>query len=307
VTLTCYSRTSASVEAVAQAFGINPAHTLDELFERQPEAVFVLTREEQRLAATEALLPFQPKRLFLEKPLVARHGQAEVVEADFWDGKKLLEQAQAAGTEVAMVFNYRFFDQTQRAIRLIQERKFGAVVNVVAFSHFACWSHCIDLILMLAGPVQEISAQVGSRTHAFNAAAVPDVAASFLIGEQATGTILGTAGLDWRFPLFELTINFEYGRIHCRGLDQTMEVLDYREQVHQVFTPTRDTSRWDKYNESFEKSIDAYLASIRSNSPPPVPGLAGLLELQFEAGLKKSIADKRPIRLAETFPIDPVH
>jgi hypothetical protein len=37
-----------------------------------------------------------------------------------------------------------------------------------------------------------------------------------------------------------------------------------------------------------------------------VPGLAGLRELQFEAGLKKSIADRQPVILAEAFPIDPL-
>ena len=141
VTLTCYSRTQEWAEAVGQKFGVSVVRTIKELFERQPETVFVLTGEQQRLEATQALLPFKPKRLFLEKPLVARAGQARIVQEDFWDGKTLLQQAQDAGAEVAMVFNYRFFDQTQRAKRLIQERNFGSAVNVIALSHFATWSH----------------------------------------------------------------------------------------------------------------------------------------------------------------------
>ena len=39
----------------------------------------MLTSEAYRLEATQALLPFKPKRIFLEKPLVARGGQAHVV------------------------------------------------------------------------------------------------------------------------------------------------------------------------------------------------------------------------------------
>jgi predicted dehydrogenase len=255
VSVTCYSRSPARAEAVGRQFGVRVAATPAALFEREPAAVLVLTREEQRLVAARALLPFRPKRLFFEKPLVARNGQTDVVEADFWDGKELLQAAQAAGTETAMVFNYRFFDQTQRAISLIRDRRFGAAVNIVAFSHFACWSHCIDLITLLAGPVREISAQAGTRTHAFNTATPVDVAASFMTDNQASGTILGTAGLNWEFPLFELTINFEGGRIHMRGLDQTMEVVDYHGNVHEHFAPSRQTSRWDKYNRSFEKSV----------------------------------------------------
>jgi len=180
------------------------------------------------------------------------------VQQDFWDGKTLLLQAQEVGAEVAMVFNYRFFDQIQLAQRLIQERNFGDAINVVALTHFA------------------------------------------------TGVLLGTSGINWNFPLFELTVNFEGGRFHFRDLDQDMEVLDYHHSLHQLFSPSRDESRWARYNESFEKSVDAYLASIRKGAPPPVPGIAGLLELQFEASLKKSIAERRPVIPAEEFPTDPV-
>ncbi len=307
VSLTCYSRTPERAEMVGRKFGVRVVRSLEELYERQPETIFVLTGEQQRLEATQALLPFKPRRLFLEKPLVARRGQANVVQEDFWDGKTLLQQAQEAGVEVAMVFNYRFFDQTRRARKLIQERRFGTAVNVVALSHFATWSHCIDLILQFAGPLREISAQVGAKTYPFlDAGDVPDVVASYLIGESATGTILGTSAINWDFPLFELIISFERGRVHFRGLDQDMEILDYGDSVHEVYLPSRETSRWKKYEESFEKSVDAYLESIRNGVPPPVPGCAGLLELQFEAALKKSIAERRAVVPSEEFPTEPV-
>lgn len=307
VSLTCYSRTPERAEMVGRKFGVRVARSLEELCERQPETIFVLTGEQQRLEATQALLPFKPRRLFLEKPLVARRGQANVVQEDFGDGKTLLQQAQEAGTEVAMVFNYRFFDQTRRAKRLIQDRRFGAAVNVVALSHFATWSHCIDLILQFAGPLREISAQEGTKTYPFlDAGDVPDVVASYLIGENGSGTILGTSAINWDFPLFELIIGFERGRVHFRGLDQDMEILDYGDSVHEIYLPSRETSRWKKYEESFEKSVDAYLESIRNGVPPPVPGCAGLLELQFEAALKKSIAERRAVVPSEEFPTEPV-
>ena len=304
--LTCYSRSFENTQTVARRFGIHPARTLDELFERTPDVVFVLTNVEQHLESTQALLPFKPRRLFLEKPLVAKGGQAHVTEQDFWDGKDLLLQAQEAGTETAMVFNYRFFDQIQRAKRLIQERHFGDTISVVAFTHFACWSHSIDLVMNFAGPVREISAHQGTQAYPFEGAEATDVAASFLIGEHATGVLLGTSGISWNLPLFELTVNFERGRIHCRDLDQDMEVLDYHQNTHELFSQPRDESRWAKYNQSFEKSVDAYLDAVRAGAPPPVPGIAGLLELQFEASIKKSIAERRPVRPFDEFPTDPV-
>ncbi|MCB0187667.1 MAG: hypothetical protein KDE31_25535, partial [Caldilineaceae bacterium] len=62
-------------------------------------------------------------------------------------------------------------------------------------------------------------------------------------------------------------------------------------------------SRWDQYRASFGKAINAYLDTIQQGTPPPVPGLAGLQELQFEAALKRSIAEQRPVVVAEEFPI----
>ena len=117
VSLTLYSRTRERADALGERFGVPVAGSLDDLLGREPEAVFVLTGEQERLEVTRALLPFGPKRLFLEKPLMARGGQANVVEQDFWDGKALLEEANAAGAGVAMVFNYRFFDQTMTGPR----------------------------------------------------------------------------------------------------------------------------------------------------------------------------------------------
>ena len=304
VSVTCYSRTAEKAREVAEECGARHARTLEELFEPEPDAVMVLTREEQRLEASRALLPFRPRRLFFEKPLTARQGQARVAQEDFWEGKEMLLQAKDAGAETAMVFNYRFFDQTQRARQLIEERDLGAPVNAVALVHYACWSHCIDLVLQFAGPVREISAQAGALARPCPGDVdAPDVAAAFRAGEGVAGTIVGTGGIDFGSPLFELIFSFERGRIHMRGLDEEMELLDYGSGVAEVLAPSRAASRWDKYAESFQKAVDAYLESIRQGAPPPVPGIAGLLELQFEAGLKKSIAEGRPVVLEEEFSV----
>ena len=62
-------------------------------------------------------------------------------------------------------------------------------------------------------------------------------------------------------------------------------------------------SRWDQYRASFEKSLVAYLDSIRQATPPLVSGLAGLEELQFEAALRRSIAQRRPVNVQDEFPV----
>ena len=89
-----------------------------------------------------------------------------------------------------------------------------------------------------------------------------------------------------------------------RDLDGDLELLDYRTGQHEQYALARDVSRWDQYRASFGKSINAYLASIRAGDPPPVPGMAGLQELQFEAAIKRSVAQNRPVVLTEDFPLD---
>ncbi len=133
--------------------------------------------------------------------------------------------------------------------------------------------------------------------------AARDVTAAFRTAADATGTLIGTSTLDWTFPLFELTFNFERGRIHLRDLDGDMEVLDAQSGRHETHAIARDRSRWQQYDDSFTKSILAYLKSLRAGTPPPIPGRAGLQELQVEAAIKRSIEHKRPIDLNAELPL----
>ena len=305
VTLGYYNRTQARAEACAARFGGQVFPSVAALVEWQPDTVFVLTGEKDRYAAACALLEQHPKRLFFEKPLVAHQGQENVTEHDFADAQKILLQAAAQGCETAMIFNYRFFEQSQAARRIAAERDFGAVRNISGLVHYACWSHAIDLVHFFAGPLAEISALQGQSVRIAGGMSAQDVTAAFRTENDATGTLIGTAALEWKYPLYELTFNFERGRIRMQDLDGEMTVMDSRRSAVESYRVTGgDKSRWDQYNRSFKQSIAAYLQSIRDHLPPPVPGKFGLLELQVEAALKRSIAQARPVKLADEFPVN---
>jgi predicted dehydrogenase len=130
-----------------------------------------------------------------------------------------------------------------------------------------------------------------------------DVVAAFRMETGATGTILGSAGMSWRHPLYELVLTFEHGRLHLRDLEGTLEILDGKSDYHETRSLSRHTSRWKQYEESFGHSLTAYLNSLRNGAPAPIPGLDGLMELQFEAALKRSISERRPVDLPKEYPL----
>ena len=304
ISLSYYNRTREKADSCAQTFGGWVADSVDQLMAESPDVVMLLTSETARYELATQVLGHQPTRVFFEKPLVAQQGQAHVTEDDFEKGRELLRLAQANGTETAMVFNYRFFDQTLAGKAACHRPTIWSdLIQATGFVHYACWSHCIDLIHYFGGLVAEITALSGAVERPAELMTATDVTAAFTMVNGATGTILGTAGFNFEFPLFELMLGFEGGRLTFRGLDGDMEVLDYSGHRHETLSLTRQTSRWDQYNRSFDKSVDAYLESVRDGAEPPVPGISGLQELQFEAALKRSIRLGRPVNVQEEFPL----
>ena len=305
VELGLYNRTRETTTDLAKKYGATAFADLGELAAWKPTSAFVLTRETCRYEHARKLIELGVPRLFFEKPLVAAKGQAHVSEEDFRQGRTLIELAAKNKCETAMIFNYRFFQQTVAAKKAARERGFGKVIHAVAQVHYACWSHCIDLIRYFAGNVVEITALSGidlRRSEEIQTTAA-DVAAAFRMENGATGTILGTAGMAWQHPLYELYLTLEKGRLHLRDIDGTLEILDGHGDFHETRALSRNTLRWNQYEQSFGHSLTAYLDSLRTGTPPPVPGLEGLLELQFEAALKRSAAEHRAVDLLKEYPL----
>lgn len=299
ITLSYYSRTFEKAEACARDFGGQAFASIEALLGDEPDTILVLTHETQRAEAIEMLLTGKPKRLFFEKPLVAKNGQANVSEGDFLQARALLQRAETLGCETAMVFNYRFFEQTQRALKILEERDFGRLTQATLLVNYACWSHCIDLLNLFGGRAVEISALAGNTEYQ----GAVDVSGAFRLENGATGTILGTSGTKFDHALYELHFSFERGSLHFSDLDGPLEIYDHASRYKETHGLIGNHSRWDQYQASFEKSLTAYLDSIRQSTPPPISGLAGLEELQFEAALRRSIAQRRPVNVQEELPL----
>ena len=303
VELAYWNRTEEKARAAASQFGGQVLPSLAELKAWKPEVAMVLTSERARYQVSTQVMGAAPPNLFFEKPLVAQEGQAHVSESDFELGRQLVGKAHEAGCRTAMVFNYRFLEQTLRARQIVEQRSFGPLVNASGLVHYACWSHCIDLVHLFAGDMATISALQGGRQYTAAGMSAADVAVTFTSTAGAAGTLIGTAGTAWQYPLFELSFTFEGGRIHMRDLDGELEVLDTSRREHERIAEVRDSSRWQSYSASFEKAVAAYLNSVLRDEEPPVPGRAGLQELQTEAAIERSIREGRPVSVQAELPL----
>ncbi len=295
------SRTPAKAEVCAGRYGGRVCSSVESLMAQKPDTVMILTNESEHASVAERVLKCCPPRIFFEKPLFAKYGQARVCEEDFLEARSFLCRARKLGVETAMNFNYRFFDQSRTFLKLRAERKLGKLLQCSLFVNYACWSHCIDLMNFFGLHPLCVSAQESADT--FSGAA--DIAAALRFSNGAAGTILGTNASSFSHPLYRNIFVFENGMICQNDLDAETEVYAKEEDGYkEKRCLTADHSRWDRYAESFRKSLCAYLESLRSGQAPPVSGLDGLRELRFEAALRRSAALGRCVRIEEEFPLE---
>ena len=123
------SRTPAKAEVCAGRYGGRVCSSVESLMAQKPDTVMILTNESEHASVAERVLKCCPPRIFFEKPLFAKYGQARVCEEDFLEARSFLCRARKLGVETAMNFNYRFFDQSRTFLKLRAERKLGKLLN----------------------------------------------------------------------------------------------------------------------------------------------------------------------------------
>jgi myo-inositol 2-dehydrogenase/D-chiro-inositol 1-dehydrogenase len=55
----------------------------------------------------------------------------------------------------------------------------------------------------------------------------------------------------------------------------------------------------DRYVESYRTEMVAFVEAVRNGTEPPVGGKDGLLSVAIGLAAKKSVAENRPVRVAE--------
>ncbi len=298
------SRTRSKVEKCVEKFGGIIVDSPAEMMKYNPDLIFVLTLEDKHYDLARELLKYHPKRLFFEKPLHARNGQAHVCENDFWEARKLLNQAEELGVETAIGFNYRFFETSKQIFNLVADKAMGELIQASFFVNYACWSHCIDLFRWLGGEPLTVTALNGNTEWGEGTMRAYDLSCALVMKNGGSATILGTSSSALNRPLYQALLNYEKGMITFGDLDAEVKIRRENSSYIETQVLLSAGSPWIQYGESFVKSIEAYLASVEKRSPPPVPAREGLRELQFEAALRRSAATGKPVEIEKEFPLD---
>ena len=303
VELLLWNRTADQAGRLGDRFDAAVATTIGEVIEWDPEIAFVLTSERARLPIATQLIEAELPRVFMEKPLTARAGQANVTEQDFRDARDLLRLADERGCQTAINFNYRFFSSVIQARQEIDGGRWGSLTGITARAHYACWSHTLDLLRFFAGDVLRLSAVSGREVREGRGMSAPDLAVAFETVSGAVGTVNGTAAGPWEGPLLDISLELESARLRIWDLDGGLTVTPAGSDYVQTRGLGAGISRWDRYAQSFRSALDAYLASVAAHEPPPVGAFEGLRELQLEAAIRRSANQGTVIGLEQEFPL----
>lgn len=297
------ARTPERSDRAQAQFGGSVLNSWSDVASFAPDVAFNLTTDTQHGLVLDELVQAGCPRIFSEKPLIAARGQARVDEADFRRALGIANAARQANIEIAIGFNYRFFDTVRSSIESMSRPSFGQLSTIVASAHYACWSHTIDLIGLAGGPMVLLSAIAEHADDADPDGLPPSRAVSFTTAAGAIGTLSGSSRRAWSDELFSLAFTSENGHVQFSDLDVGTRSFDAESGRLTTTRLGADSSRNATYARSFVESVTAYLDAVRQSHPAPVGLEAGLRELQVEAAISRSIDERRPVAVQREFPL----
>jgi myo-inositol 2-dehydrogenase / D-chiro-inositol 1-dehydrogenase len=282
----CTSRTPASAERVARAWGATPYATLADLLERAgPDVLAITTGERERMEPLRAGLA-AGRHLIVEKPLLARAGAARVSPEDFARAREALTAWDRQRTVAAINFNYRTMPHFRRLREDLAAGLLGDVRIVSAVVHLACWSHALDLLRWWLGEVDEVQARAPG-----GGAGSGERGCLLAFRDGAVAAIAGVDGAFEREALLRIELHGTRGRAVVERVDGSYRYEGEDGEVRAL--PCPDV-RGRYYHDSFARSIDAFLAAVRGGGEPLASADDGLAELALEAALSRAAASAGP-------------
>lgn len=284
------------VQAVAQKFGVSGVYTseYDLLGDSNVEAVYIATpthlHYNQVMAAAAA-----GKHILCEKPLALELAECE----------KMVEECSARGVKLGVNFMMRFHACHALLKQMIEAGELGTLV--MGRAELTCWyppipgafrqdpqlggggsfidmgNHCVDLLEQLFGRVREVKCYTANLVQdyasedtavamlQFESGAIGVVDALFDVPDTAARNALevyGSKGSVYSFGTI--------GQASTGSLNVVVEKGDRGYDAGQARSADSKQVVEPPVVNQYEAHIEAFCEAIVNNTPPPVPGEAGI-------------------------------
>jgi predicted dehydrogenase len=206
----------------------------------------------------------------------------------------MVQAAEDAGQTLAVDYNYRHMPSFARVADAIEKGELGTVHLVSVDAHAYGWHHVLDLLVFFLGEPESVRATldhdptaVAEQYRLDEVLYVPShaITATIDFGDRTFATVSASIHASLDDHLIDLAVYADAGRVRLAGItpgDSTGTV---------VFGPLSDDLRGVEsitLDESFDRSIDAFVDAIQTGHRPPTTGTDGLRRLELERAVVES-------------------
>lgn len=256
----------------------------------RPDLVVNCTREWQHRDTTLACLAAGAD-VFCEK----------ILAESLASGEAMVEAARARGRVLAVNFNWRFLPGVQRLRRLREEGELGPLRLLRVLAHAHVHHHALDLVEHLGGEVASVSAGIRDDPASRGLAAWNPYADELLYMptlscvaamETRDGVAVSLSSSELLDPaglLLAIDAVFQEGTVTLSGVldrDALGTLTASARRPLDLSMPHADGP--GRFALSFQRSIEAFMGSLRAGTAPPSSGADALRVMRLEHALVES-------------------
>ena len=297
---------NSNISILAEKFGVSKVyyHYEDMVNDKEVEALVICSPT--NFHANHIILAAKAgKQIFCEKPMDL---SLETV-------KEVIKIVEAAGVKLMIAFNRRFDPNFKKVQRIVSEGKIGKP-QVIKITSRDPGPPSVSYIKVSGGLFLDMA------IHDFDMA-------RFMVNHEveevyATGAVFVDPEIEKAGDIDTAvtTLTFKNGTIavidNCRkaayGYDQRLEVFgdsgmcgsgnklhdnNFHYDSNGVHTALPLDFFMDRYADSYFNEMRAFIECLKNNEAPPTTGHDGIMSLAIGLAAKKSLAENRPVKLAE--------
>jgi len=263
---------------LADEYGVAAYYDLETLLdESEPDVVSVATPEQHHVEPTVTALEAGAD-VFCEK----------IMADSVAGGRRMVVAAERTGQTLAVDYNYRHMPAFATLKERLDGSELGGVHLASADAHAYGWHHTLDLLTCLLGEPRRVRATLDHDPAAVDEAFrlddvlyVPShaVAATIEFEDGVLASVASSLHTDLDDHLIDLALYGDEGRVRLTGMtpaDSTGTVAPgpLAEELRAVESITLE--------ESFTRSIGAFVDAMAAGETPPTTGADGLRLLELE-------------------------